>query len=173
MERVSVRRTIIRAGPIHTDNDHIPRRRPLSSIVLFVAVLLSSSAMGLRSLLSFGLFILPVAITVGVLVGVEQYRLGHHERNPLGPDNDIITTTTYCQRSYGYSPAPWRYTCKFPCSSCKTRKRVFWIWCSTDSCFCAGWREQGRGRDTDWWPRCNQDPCPSQNARPVKANRGG
>ena len=74
--------------------------------------------MGRLSILSLGLFILPIAITVSVLVGLETYRVSHGQKSIFPGDADnAVTTTTYCQKEYGITPDPGRFTCKSPCIS--------------------------------------------------------
>jgi len=67
--------------------------------------------MGRLSILSLGLFILPIAITVSVLVGLETYRVSHGQKSIFPGDADnAVTTTTYCQKEYGITPDPGRFT---------------------------------------------------------------
>lgn len=67
--------------------------------------------MGRLSILSVGLFILPIAVTVGVLVGLETYRVNHGQKSLFPGDQDnAITTQMYCQKEYGITPDPGRYT---------------------------------------------------------------
>ena len=58
--------------------------------------------MGYRSLVSVGFLVLPVAITIGILLGLESYR-SHKGLQPLFVNNGIATTT-YCQQAYGITP---------------------------------------------------------------------
>ena len=73
--------------------------------------------MGKLSLLSGGLFILPIAITIAVLVAVENYQVSRGQIG-LGPltSSDGIQINTYCQKALGVAPAPGRYICKFSCT---------------------------------------------------------
>jgi hypothetical protein len=70
--------------------------------------------MGRLSLLSIGLFILPIAITLAILIGVETWRVSTGKM-PLSSQDNRITTGMYCQKEYGVQPNPGRYVCKaFP-----------------------------------------------------------
>jgi hypothetical protein len=69
--------------------------------------------MGRLSLLSLGLFILPIAITIGVLIGVETWRIAQGKPSLATQDNRQ-TTDIYCQREYGIQPNPGRYICEPP-----------------------------------------------------------
>lgn len=71
------------------------------------------------TLLSGGLFVLPVLVTVGVFIGVENQALFHGNGqigsgwfSPGGGGGARITTQTYCQKSYGITPYPGRYICE-------------------------------------------------------------
>ena len=68
-------------------------------------------AMGRFSLLSIGLFILPIAITLAILIGVETWRVSTGKL-PLSSQDNRITTKMYCQQEYGVQPNPGRYVCK-------------------------------------------------------------
>ena len=61
--------------------------------------------MGRLSLLSLSLFILPIAVTIGLLVGIESYAKARGQIG-LGPIDAYngIKTTTYCQKAFGVSP---------------------------------------------------------------------
>ena len=72
--------------------------------------------MGRFSLLSIGLFILPIAITLAILIGVETWRVSTGKL-PLSSQDNRITTEMYCQKEYGVQPNPGRYVCKSPCIS--------------------------------------------------------
>src|SRR5436305_5643968 len=72
--------------------------------------------MGRFSLLSIGLFILPIAITLAILIGVETWRVSTGKL-PLSSQDNRITTKMYCQQEYGVQPNPGRYVCKSPCIS--------------------------------------------------------
>jgi hypothetical protein len=75
---------------------------------------LTPSAMGRLSLLSIGLFILPIAITLAILIGVETWRVSTGKM-PLSSQDNRITTEMYCQKEFGVQPNPGRYVCKaFP-----------------------------------------------------------
>jgi hypothetical protein len=69
--------------------------------------------MGRFSLLSVALFILPIAITIGVLIGVETWRISQGKPSLATQDNRQ-TTEMYCQGEYGIQPNPGRYICKSP-----------------------------------------------------------
>jgi hypothetical protein len=70
--------------------------------------------MGRLSLLSIGLFILPIAITLAILIGVETWRVSTGKM-PLSSQDNRITTQMYCQKEFGVQPNPGRYVCKaFP-----------------------------------------------------------
>lgn len=69
--------------------------------------------MGRFSLLSVGLFVLPIAITIGVLIGVETWRISQGKPSLATQDNRQ-TTEMYCQKEYGIQPNPGRYVCKSP-----------------------------------------------------------
>ena len=70
--------------------------------------------MGRLSLLSLGLFILPVGITIGILVGIETYAVSHGQIG-LGPIDAYngIQTNTYCQKAYGVSPPGNKFIRKY------------------------------------------------------------
>lgn len=72
--------------------------------------------MGRLSLLSIGLFVLPIAITVAILVGVETWRVSQGKPSLANQDNRL-TTEIYCQKEYGVQPNPGRYVCECPCIS--------------------------------------------------------
>lgn len=72
--------------------------------------------MGRLSLLSIGLFILPIAITLAILIGIETWRVSTGKL-PLSSQDNRITTEMYCQKEYGVQPNPRRYVCKPPCIS--------------------------------------------------------
>ena len=69
--------------------------------------------MGRFSLLSIGLFILPIAITLAILIGVETWRVSTGKA-PLSSQDNRIITEMYCQKEYGVQPNPGRYVCKSP-----------------------------------------------------------
>jgi len=64
--------------------------------------------MGRLSLLSVGLFVLPIAITIAILVGVETWRVSQGKPSLASQDNRL-TTAIYCQKEYGVQPEPGRY----------------------------------------------------------------
>lgn len=73
-----------------------------------------SIAMGIRSLLSFGLIAVPIGATLGILLGLDQHRKATGQA-PLFQDNSVVTKQ-YCQKAYGISPTSngQQYTCKSP-----------------------------------------------------------
>ncbi|KIX10524.1 uncharacterized protein Z518_01607 [Rhinocladiella mackenziei CBS 650.93] len=58
--------------------------------------------MGLKSLISFGFLILPIAVTISVLLGLQAYRDAHGLSRPFVSNS--IKSTTYCQRAFGITP---------------------------------------------------------------------
>lgn len=71
--------------------------------------------MWLLSLFSGALLTLPVAVTVGIYVGVEWARIVQHQvglGSVQGEGPGQIQTNTYCQKFYGIAPFPGRYVCK-------------------------------------------------------------
>lgn len=81
------------------------------------------------SLLSGGLFILPVLVTVGIFIGAEHHALFSGDGKigsgffgpgggggPGGTGGPRITIETYCQKSYGVTPDPGRYVCEYKTS---------------------------------------------------------
>ena len=86
--------------------------------------------MWLLSLLSGVLLVLPVAVTVGVYIGIESQRIFHGgDFNGFttggnggggggasggGGGHHKLTTETFCQKAYGITPFPGRYICKAP-----------------------------------------------------------
>src|SRR5258708_891134 len=82
--------------------------------------------MWLLSLLSGALLVLPVAVTVGVYIGIESQRIFHGgDFNGFttggnggggggGGGHHKLTTETFCQKAYGITPFPGRYVCKAP-----------------------------------------------------------
>ena len=74
-----------------------------------------------ESLVSGGLMMLPVLATAGIYVGVNYQNINDlfHGKIPngvipLNPDGTpkVITTTQYCQKTYGIEPFPYKYVCK-------------------------------------------------------------
>ncbi|KAK5064958.1 hypothetical protein LTR84_000792 [Exophiala bonariae] len=59
--------------------------------------------MGLRSLVSAGFLLLPIAVTLGLLLGLQA----HREARGMPPPfvSNKVSTDTYCQRAFGISPA--------------------------------------------------------------------
>lgn len=73
--------------------------------------------MGRFSLLSVGLFVLPIAITIGILIGVETWRVSQGKPSLATQDNRQ-KTDMYCEKEYGIQPNPGRYICEsHPCIS--------------------------------------------------------
>ena len=86
-----------------------------------------------RWLVNFGLLVLPIAVTLGILLGLQKHRddtgqppLFTPPPSPTGaPKNNKLTTHEYCQKSFGISPDTkgQEYTRKWlpvsfhPCSS--------------------------------------------------------
>jgi hypothetical protein len=59
-------------------------------------------------IVNIGLMALPIGTTIGILRGIESYRQATGQA-PLfsgdnSGDNNSITKTQYCQKSYGISP---------------------------------------------------------------------
>ena len=71
--------------------------------------------MGRLSILSVGLFVLPIAITIAILVGVETWRVSQGKPSLANQDNRL-TTAMYCQQEYGVQPNPGRYICELQIS---------------------------------------------------------
>ncbi|KIW96917.1 uncharacterized protein Z519_02308 [Cladophialophora bantiana CBS 173.52] len=59
--------------------------------------------MGLRSLVSFGFVLIPIAVTISVLLGIQAYR--ESKGLPSNPfvDNSI-KSSLYCQKAFGVTP---------------------------------------------------------------------
>lgn len=64
---------------------------------------ISHHTMGLRSLVSAGFLLLPIAVTLGLLLGLQA----HREARGMPPPfvSNKVSTDTYCQRAFGISPA--------------------------------------------------------------------
>ncbi len=58
--------------------------------------------MGIKSLISYGFLVLPVAITLGVLLGLQTYRESRGWAPPFMSNK--ISRKEYCQLSFGISP---------------------------------------------------------------------
>lgn len=58
--------------------------------------------MGVKSLISYGFLVLPVAVTLGVLFGLQSYRVSRGFAPPFVSNK--ISHKQYCQLSYGISP---------------------------------------------------------------------
>ena len=68
--------------------------------------------MGIRSLVSFGLFVLPIAVTLGILLAIDLPRHSKGQKSIFTPPPlTKITTDTFCQLAYGFTPDPGRFTC--------------------------------------------------------------
>ena len=74
--------------------------------------------MGFRSLVSFGFLILPIAVTLGVLLGLQAFREARGMPPPFVSHD--IEMETYCQRAYGISPPTHglQYTCEYHQNIC-------------------------------------------------------
>lgn len=59
--------------------------------------------MGLRSLISFGLIIVPIGATLGLLLGLDAHRSATGQQ-PLFTDNSV-NHDQYCQKAYGITPS--------------------------------------------------------------------
>jgi hypothetical protein len=70
--------------------------------------------MGAKSLISFGFFILPAAVTISVLLGLQSYRTSRGLTKPFV--SNAVETNTYCQLAFGITPdtGGQQYTCEFP-----------------------------------------------------------
>ena len=68
--------------------------------------------MGVKSLISYGFLVLPVAITLGVLLGLQTYRESRGWAPPFVSNK--ISSKEYCQLSFGISPdtTGLQYTCE-------------------------------------------------------------
>jgi hypothetical protein len=68
--------------------------------------------MGVKSLISYGLLVLPVAVTLGVLLGLQTYRESRGWAPPF--TSNKIASKEYCQLSFGISPdtTGLQYTCE-------------------------------------------------------------
>lgn len=61
--------------------------------------------MGFKSLVSLGFVLVPVAVTLSVLLGLQAYR----ESQGMNPDpfmspSNKISSKNYCQRAFGITP---------------------------------------------------------------------
>lgn len=59
--------------------------------------------MGIRSLVSVGFLVLPIAVTLGILLGLQALRQSQGMPPPFVSNK--VETKTYCQRAFGISPA--------------------------------------------------------------------
>lgn len=89
-----------------------------------------------HSLLSGVLLLLPIAITVGVYIGIEFQKIFHSGFEGTygvldpgfagGPSNsDGIRTTRYCQKTIGVTPKGGRYTCELSHPLCFSHGLLF------------------------------------------------
>lgn len=71
--------------------------------------------MGFRSLVSFGFLILPIAVTLSVLLGLQAFRESRGMPPPFV--SHAIEMATYCQRAFGIHPPTQglEYTCESLC----------------------------------------------------------
>jgi hypothetical protein len=73
----------------------------------------------LLNIFSGSLFLLPILVTLGVYVGVENQKVLKvvQGKPPPGVNPDgtqkIIQNEQYCQKAYGIEPYPYRYICKY------------------------------------------------------------
>jgi hypothetical protein len=73
----------------------------------------------LLSIFSGALFVLPVAVTGGLYVGLQHQKVidAVHGKPPPNSNPDgtprVVETTQYCQKAYGIDPYPFRYTCTY------------------------------------------------------------
>jgi hypothetical protein len=63
------------------------------------------------------LLLFPVIVTVGIYVGVEFQRIFHGGFEGYGVPTYLsnatrIESNTYCQKAFGITPYPNKYTCK-------------------------------------------------------------
>lgn len=58
--------------------------------------------MGIRSLVSFGFLILPIAVTIGILLGLQAYRDSRGLSRPFVSNS--VRLSTYCQKAFGIHP---------------------------------------------------------------------
>ncbi|KAM5341762.1 hypothetical protein ACJ41O_014793 [Fusarium nematophilum] len=59
--------------------------------------------MTVRFLVNFGLLALPIAITIGILLGLESHREAVGKPPLFAPDNKVVSKE-YCQKSFGIHP---------------------------------------------------------------------
>lgn len=73
--------------------------------------------MGLKSLISYGFLILPAAVTISVLLGLQSYRESRGMSAPFVSNK--VVTNTYCQLAFGITPATdgQQYTRESPCQN--------------------------------------------------------
>jgi hypothetical protein len=78
----------------------------------FSFLLITSINMGRGSILSLGLFVLPIAITTGVLVGLDAFRQSTGQ--PRLFRNNKVNVDIYCQQAFGIHPTTdgQDYTCE-------------------------------------------------------------
>ena len=76
---------------------------PNHAVLLYRVNLHSYDTMGIRSLVSLGFFLLPVAVTLGVLLSLQAHRQSQGMPPPFVSNK--VDTKTYCQRAFGISPA--------------------------------------------------------------------
>jgi hypothetical protein len=81
-------------------------------------------------ILAGGLLLVPVFVTVGIHLGVENQKLSALIQGKPPPGTIInpstggyvprvISTSQFCQKAYGFEPFPYRYLCKWPSFSGK------------------------------------------------------
>jgi hypothetical protein len=78
-----------------------------------------------HSLLSGALLLLPIAITVGIYIGIESQKIfndGFEGRYGVpgaggsSPGRNVVETNMYCQKLIGITPQGSRYTCELASS---------------------------------------------------------
>jgi hypothetical protein len=80
-----------------------------------------------HSLLSGVLLLLPIAVTVGIYIGIESQKIfnGGFDGGKFGvpgsggsqPGRDVVETNMYCQKLIGITPTGSRYTCELSSSA--------------------------------------------------------
>jgi hypothetical protein len=61
--------------------------------------------MGVRSLVSLGFVLIPVAVTISVLLGLQAYRESQGlNPNPFVSTSNKIRSQLYCQKAFGVTP---------------------------------------------------------------------
>jgi hypothetical protein len=61
--------------------------------------------MGVRSFVSLGFVLVPVAVTISVLLGLQAYRESQGlNPNPFMSTSNKISSHIYCQEAFGITP---------------------------------------------------------------------